>query len=125
MIELDDWVPAVEFPPRLVDEFYCSQLNMPLPSLDMDDDSDLDETDDYTPYVPLSQKQIKRQLRETGCYRKVRKPGASLPQTPKSRGNCAISSRSVDFRECLGTGCVARSTFVTFEFVKCKTTELP
>lgn len=82
--ELDDWVPSSELPAHLVDEFYCSRLNMSPPVYDSDDcDTELDEDDgDYTPYVPLSQKQIKRQLREAGCYgKKVRRPVVSLPKT--------------------------------------------
>ena len=34
--ELDDWVPVSDLPPHLVDEFYCSQLNMSPPSLDVE-----------------------------------------------------------------------------------------
>jgi hypothetical protein len=81
--ELDDWVPSSELPVSLVDEFYCSQLNMPTPVFDPDyDDSDLDDDeDDFVPFVPLSQRQIKRQLREAGCFGKFKKPVVTLPKT--------------------------------------------
>ena len=77
--ELDDWVPSSDLPIRLIDEFYCSRINMETPVYDDDCDSEFDEDDgDYSPYVPLTQRQIKRQLREAGCYGKVRKPVTSL-----------------------------------------------
>ena len=80
--QLDDWVPSSDLPARLVDEFYCAKLNMEPPSLDFDEDyhSDLDEDGDYIPYVPLTQRQIKRQLREAGCFGKTRKPVTTLPK---------------------------------------------
>ena len=77
--ELDDWVPSSDLPIRLIDEFYCSRINMETPVYDDDCDSEFDEDDgEYSPYVPLTQRQIKRQLREAGCYGKVRKPVTSL-----------------------------------------------
>ena len=51
-------MPASELPTRLIDEFYCSNLNMdPDSDCDVDDDSDVDGV--FIPYVPLTQRQIK------------------------------------------------------------------
>ena len=36
--DLDDWVPISDLPIRLVDEFYCSPLNMETPHFDLDVD---------------------------------------------------------------------------------------
>ena len=65
--DLDDWVPISDLPIRLVDEFYCSPLNMETPHFDLDVDeydgtnerdcdSDFEDDGDYTPFIPLSQK---------------------------------------------------------------------
>ena len=42
-------------------------------SLDFDSEDD----GDYSPFVPLSQKAIKRELRVLGCYKQPRKPSPS------------------------------------------------
>ena len=80
---LDDWVPMSELPIRLVDEFHCSTLDMVTPDFDVDDsdvyDSDSEDDGDYSPFVPLSQKTIKRELRALGCYKQPRKPPLQKP----------------------------------------------
>ena len=79
--DLDDWVPMSELPIHLVDEFHCSTLDMVTPDFDVDDsdvyDRDSEDDGDYPPFVPMSQKTIKRELRALGCYKQPRKPPPS------------------------------------------------
>ena len=93
--DLDDWVPISDLPIRLVDEFYCSPLNMETPHFDLDVDeydgtnerdcdSDFEDDGDYTPFIPLSQKTIKAQLRALGCYRAPRKSDYPIQLRPTS-----------------------------------------